>query len=394
MQRVYERSAGLKNSKNARIWACALTLCLLFAVTLRIMIASFTLFRIARTPDFAFRVIAAANVLFFASFLAVALFASTKAHADDAAPVACVGHNLLETLPVATLAKINAEAAATKNGEGRLWKIEKAGLKPSYLFGTMHMTDPRVIDLTPQAKTAYDGADTVVIETTEILDEAKASQSLLAKPDLMMFTDATTLSSLVDPKDLPVFEKGMVDRGMPLAAINKMKPWMIMGIVALPACEMARKNSGAPFLDIKLAKDAQSAGKKIEGLETMLEQVTAINSLPMKMSVQNLVETIKLGSKVDDVMETMIVLYTEGKIGAIMPLAKNIATDTKISDADYNDFEEKLINIRNQTMATRADKILEQGNAFIAVGAMHLVGDKGLVEKFRAAGYTVTAAGM
>lgn len=358
------------------------------------MIASFTLSRIARAPDFALRIIAAANVLFFVSFLAVALFASTKARAEDAAPVACVGHNLMETLPAETLAKINAEGAATKNGEGRLWKIEKAGLKSSYLFGTMHMTDPRVIDLTPQAKTAYDSADTVVIETTEILDEAKASQALLAKPDLMMFTDATTLSSLMDPQDLPAFEKGMADRGMPLAAINKMKPWMIMGIVALPACEMARKKSGAPFLDIKLAKDAQSAGKKIEGLETMLEQVTAINSLPVKMSVQNLVETIKLGSKVDDVMETMIVLYTEGKIGAIMPLAKNVATDTKISDADYNDFEEKLINIRNQTMATRADKILAQGNAFIAVGAMHLVGDKGLVEKFRAAGYTVTAAGM
>ena len=358
------------------------------------MITSFTLARIARTPDFAFRVIAAANILFFASFLIVALLASTKVHAEDAAPVACVGHNLMETLPAETLAKINAEAAATKNSEGRLWKIEKAGLKPSYLFGTMHMTDPRVIDLTPEAQTAYDGADTVVIETTEILDEAKASQALLAKPDLMMFTDATTLTSLVDPKDLPAFEKGMAERGMPLAAINKMKPWMIMGIVALPACEMARKKSGAPFLDIKLAKDAESAGKKIEGLETMLEQVNAINSLPNEMSVKNLVETIKLGSKIEDVMETMIVLYTEGKIGSIMPFAKYIVPDSNVNSADYDDFEEKLINIRNQTMATRADKILAQGSAFIAVGAMHLVGDKGLVEKFRAAGYTVTSAGM
>ena len=358
------------------------------------MIASFTMSRIARAPDFAFRVIAAANVLFFASFLAIALFAVGKAHAEDAPPTACAGHNLMDTMPAETLAKINAEAAATKNGEGRLWKIEKAGLKPSYLFGTMHMTDPRVIDLTPEAQKAYDGADTVVIETTEILDEKKASMALLAKPDLMMFTDATTLSSLVDPKDLPVFEKGMADRGMPLAAINKMKPWMIMGIVALPACEMARKKSGAPFLDIKLAKDAEGSGKKIEGLETMLEQVNAINSLPNEMSVKNLVETIKLGSKIEDVMETMIVLYTEGKVGTIMPFAKYVIPQSDESQAYNDDFEEKLIHIRNQTMATRADKILAEGNAFIAVGAMHLVGDKGLVEKFRAAGYTVTAAGM
>ena len=47
----------------------------------------------------------------------------------------------------------------------------EAGQRPSYLFGTMHMTDPRVTALTPTAQKAFDGAGTVVIETTEVLDQ-------------------------------------------------------------------------------------------------------------------------------------------------------------------------------------------------------------------------------
>ena len=45
----------------------------------------------------------------------------------------------------------------------------------------MHMTDPRVTALTPPAQQAFDGAGTVVIETTEVLDQAKMMASIMAK---------------------------------------------------------------------------------------------------------------------------------------------------------------------------------------------------------------------
>ena len=54
------------------------------------------------------------------------------------------------------IAAIRAKAAKVPNGKGLLWKIEKDG-RSSYLFGTMHMTDPRVTTLTPAARKAFDG---------------------------------------------------------------------------------------------------------------------------------------------------------------------------------------------------------------------------------------------
>jgi uncharacterized protein len=356
------------------------------------MISTFAILNIFRRPESALRWIAMANTLFFASFLAVLLLASPKANAQD---VACTGENMVSALQrddPAAYAKLEAEEAATPNSAHRLWKIEKAGLDPSYLFGTMHMTDPRVIDLTPEAKAAYDSAGTVVIESTEILDPQIAAKAMLARPDLIMFTDATTLTSLLSKEDADKLNKGLTARGIPLATVNKMRPWMIASMIALPACEMKRKQGGAPFLDIKLAQDAKAAGKEIDGLETITEQLDAMNAVPLEMHVKSLVEVVALGSKMDDVMETMIALYAEGRPGLIMPFMKSLSAQglTSISDEAYGDFEEIMIAARNKVMAQRGEKILAKGNAFIAVGALHLPGEKGLVELFKANGYTLT----
>lgn len=357
------------------------------------MISAFTLFLSLRRPESALRFMALVNSLFFASFLVVLLLASSRA---DAQAIVCTGGNLAAAMQrddPAAYAKLEAEAAATPNSAARLWKIEKDGVKPSYLFGTMHMTDPRVIDLTPEAKTAFDSAATVVIESTDILDEKKAAMAMLGRPELIMFTDQTTLSSLLGKVEAEKLNKGLTARGVPLITVNKMRPWMIAAMIVLPACEQQRKKAGAPFLDIKLARDAEAAGKKVEGLETIAEQLEAMNSVPMDLQIQSLVETVALGDKMDDVMETMIALYAEGRAGLVMPFLKSLSAKemSSMDEKSYGDFEEIMITARNKIMSARAAKILAEGNAFIAVGALHLPGDKGLVELFRKSGYTVTA---
>ena len=52
--------------------------------------------------------------------------------------------------------------------------------------------------------------------------------------------------------------------------------------------------------------------------------------------------------------------------------------------------EQDLMIKRNRVMQRRAKQLLGKGDAFIAVGAMHLSGDEGLVELIRQSGYTVT----
>ena len=337
------------------------------------------------------KLLAAVNVLFLISFLIMTMLAVGKARAEM---VACTGQDMLAALEKddpALLEKIRAEASRTLNGNGLLWKLEKPGDKPSFLFGTMHMTDPRVTALTPSAQKAFDDADTLVVETTEVLDQAKMMAAIMAEPDLMMFTDDTTLSSLLSPEDAAVVAKALDERGIPASSVAKMKPWMLSAMVALPACELARKAGGAPVLDVKLAEDAKTAGKQLEGLETVAGQLRAMASLPMDFHMKGLVETLKLGDRMDDVIETMIVLYEREDTGMFWPLLHAVLPSSDGDEDGYAAFEEKMITSRNRSMAENAIPVLVKGNAFIAVGAMHLPGPEGLIELFRKAGYSVTA---
>lgn len=309
----------------------------------------------------------------------------------------CGGTNLLTAITDKdTLAKIDEEAAEIPNGNGILWRIGKPGLPDSYLFGTMHVTDPRVLTLPTQVQKAFDAATSLVIETTDVLDPAKASQSLMKRPELMMFTDGSNLEALIPAEDLPMVKEQLTKRGMPLGAVKTIKPWMLAAMLATPACETSRKDQGIEILDINLATQAKAAGKPVLGLETMEEQMSAMASLPMKDHINGLVETLRLGDTNDDVFETMLALYAEGNTARIMP-ALGAALENKTGKDQAADleaqaeFEEKMITNRNTIMAARLPEHLAKGGAFVAVGALHLPGKLGVVQQLMDAGYTVQA---
>jgi len=345
--------------------------------------------RADRIADHALRLVLAFNLLLFLSF-AVVLVMAAAARAET---VACGGKDLSAELASRNpeeLAAIRAKAAAIPNGDGLLWKIEKDGIVQSYLFGTMHLTNPRVVNLPAEVQRAYDASNTIVIETTEILDPRAPMKAMAERPDLMMFTDGRTLEQLIPPDKIDAVRSALARRGIPLSAVSRMQPWLLTSMVAMSACETARKKSGAAVLDLKLAKDAKAEGKELLGLETIVEQLDAFASLPLDFHIDGLIDTLALGGRMDDMQETMLTLYRQGQVGMIIPMLQSFEPDKEKADEGYAAFEQTMIEARNAVMAERAVPILDKGGAFIAVGALHLPGEKGLVALLRARGYQVS----
>jgi uncharacterized protein YbaP (TraB family) len=251
-----------------------------------------------------------------------------------------------------------------------------------------------VVTLPEHAQEAFDRADLVVIETTDILDQAKMTAAIMKRPELMMFTGDETLSSLIEPEDRAEVSAALSKRGVPLASVEKMKPWIISALVALPACEMARKAEGTKVLDQQLAEDAKAAGKEIAGLESAESQLEAMASLPMDLHIAGLVETLKLGDRLDDVMETMIQLYLEGETGLFWPFFGVVLPETGDDEGGYAAFQETMVTARNHGMVEHALPMIEKGGAFIAIGALHLPGPEGVVALLKAEGLTVEPAGQ
>src|SRR5262245_1514223 len=159
------------------------------------------------------KLLAAVNLLFLGSLVAMMGLATVRAGAEVPA---CTGNDVaaaLERNDPKAMAAIRAEASRVPNGKGLLWKIEKNG-RASFLFGTMHMTDPRVTSLPPAARKAFDAASTLVIETTDVLDKTGMMAALLRKPELTMFTDGTTLTSLLPHGEIDEVNKALDQRGI------------------------------------------------------------------------------------------------------------------------------------------------------------------------------------
>src|SRR5690606_20761727 len=146
-------------------------------------------------------------------------------------------------------------------------------------------------------------------------------------------------------------EQALKARGIPLASVQKMKPWMLISLVSLPACELARKSAGAPVLDAKLAVDAKDEGKELVGLESVTEQLSAMASLPMDLHIRGLVDTLKLGDRIDDVIETMVVLYKTGETGMFWPLFHAVMPSEDGDTSAYAEFDEAIVKARNRLMA-------------------------------------------
>ena len=115
-------------------------------------------------------------------------------------------------------------------------------------------------------------------------------------------------------------------------------------------------------------------------------------SLPMEFHIRGLIDTLKLGETVDDVIETMVALYLAEDTGMFWPFFRAaLPVGGDANAAGFSAFEETMVTARNRTMTERAAPFIDAGGAFIAVGALHLPGEEGVIELLREKGYRVEA---
>lgn len=325
--------------------------------------------------------------------LALLVGATFAAHAQ--AP-ACTGKNLLDELQATDAAahtRVMEAAGATENATAILWKVEKPGVPPSYLFGTMHLTDERINNLSPAVTAALANSLRLVLELDD-LSPGGFAKLLAGSPQLgslMMFTDGRRLERMLPPDDFAKLRSVLVGAGVPEPATGMFRPWLATVLLAVSECEQRRVASGLLSLDANLAQQIKRRGSKPLGLETVEGQFRALASVPEGDQVEMLKAGIRFYHRVDDMIETMVQLYLRRQIGAIWPLQLALSEKVGVAPKVFDSAERAMLSVRNLGMRDKSLPILAEGDAFIGVGALHLPGKQGLVTLFRDAGYTVTA---
>lgn len=294
----------------------------------------------------------------------------------------------LFALAVPMMLTATAEEAAPPD-KALLWKVEGNGLeKPSHLFGTVHLTTPRIENLHPAAQRAFDAADTVATELS--LDPMVQ----VAATALLMRGDGSTLSNSIGEElaeKLQATLKG-INPALDAAVFEPMKTWAVaMAVVLLP-----HQLEGRNALDHLIWERATKAGKETLGLEKMKDQVAAFEVLDEAEQVIYLRSTLENFDKNDRLLRQMIAAYEKGDADAIdriMTESMRDLGDGERERAIGDKLIKSLLTARDRTMAVTIDKILRDDlskSRFIAVGAGHLVSETSIRAHLEKKGWKIT----
>lgn len=320
--------------------------------------------------------------------IAAALFFPANALAT------CIGTNLIPELRADDPAAVDAmyaHAAEVQNGEGRFWKVERAGLTPSYLLGSFHAAEA-VDTVNDRIWSKFAAAAHVVVEVD--LEQQAAMEARMATDVAFSFDlEGPGLRARLDPAQEKAVSDALAVRGMALRDVDKMRPWLLASLLSFPACHLQAMAAGAQPMDTAMAEAALDRGAALSGLESYEAAVQAFRRVGPEVLLESIASTGDLSDKEEDVFRTNLELYADGQISAIAELGILLGERTT-PDIDHRKLSEdvlaEILDTRNRAWMPKLTKILSDGDAFVIVGALHLPGEAGLVTLLRGEGFTVT----
>jgi len=261
-----------------------------------------------------------------------------------------------------------------------LWSVESPEGKVSYLYGTYHLLGADFLQERPSVLEAFENSNKVVVET--IIDSAKLPE--LAPLSIM---PGGSLKAMVDSADYTLLKSKLEPiMGMDLAMLDMLKPMVLSTSYAVATAKELTPDSllyGGLPLDMYFARQGEKAGKEIKTLETLKEQMTMLmTGQSVEEQMDDLMEMIKTDLS-EEMTMGIILAYHANDLAAMYDAAMN-------SDLEGGNME-LLIDKRNLNWVPLLEQDLQTGGVFIAVGALHLPGEMGLISLLQAKGYKLTA---
>src|SRR5262245_18072948 len=319
---------------------------------------------------------------------ALCLTVSKAVHAD------CHGRDLFPALKSeapAAYAAIETAASTMPFRHGKLFRLSRAGSEPSYLFATLHLSDPRITSFSPLLTAAFTGSRIVVLETGDTGDGLRRAikNDHAARRRATLARENQRADNLLSKTDFEQLEALVARSGLPKSVAREFKASTLALMLDLSACAV-RLPGTKPYLDQLIANIARENKIETVGLESMVEQIEILDGLPRETERDLLIAVLRRADRSEDFLETQIARYAEGDIGGLLAWLQSAEPIRGVAQAQIPPaIGDRLITLRNHRMRDRALAFLRRGDAFIAVGAVHLPGKEGLLSLLEMEGYHV-----
>ena len=282
----------------------------------------------------------------------------------------------------ALLAFVFASAPLFAQNSGRhfLWKVEGEGAA-AYLLGSLHVLTPDFYPLSATINKAFAESKTLVEEVD--IDETNDPAVMMAALSKAMLTGGQTLDQVIAPEVFAELKKRAEQAGLPMMALQRMKPWLVAITLMAPMLEAAgfKPEHG---IDRHFFDRAKDSGMKRQALETMAYQLDRFDSLSPKLQEDLLRTTMEdLDKEVAGVKE-LAQAWTFGNVAEMEKLTMTMRDEAP-------ELYQRLLVERNHNWIPHVETCLkEKAACFIVVGAAHLIGPDGLPTLLAKKGYKVT----
>jgi len=256
------------------------------------------------------------------------------------------------------------------------WALSRDGEPAGFLLGTIHSEDPRVLDF-PDAFITELGQNQIFA-----MEMVPDLPTLTRLTEYMSYQDGTTLESLIGAERFARLRSALSKYQVPADWISRMKIWAAMMTLSVPPPETGF------FMDFSLSLRAAGAGLKIVGLETLEQQLSFLEDMPMEQQLALLDQALEDHDKVGEIHTQMVDSYLRGDLRGLKLQAEEQLDELAPETKRY--FMGQGIDARNLRMLESLLAHLAKGRVFIAVGALHLPGETGLVRLLRDKGYSLT----
>ena len=270
-----------------------------------------------------------------------------------------------------------------------LWKVSDAD-NSLYLLGSFHLLKPADYPLSKDVDAAFADAESVVFEMSP---EEMASPTLaMQMGQAALRTDGTQLDDELTPATaarlhawLAANATDVQASGVPAQLLQHFEPWFVGLTISI--IEMTREG-----LDPKLGLDqhfvaaAKAAGKPTAGLETGAQQIAFLDGMGKDEQLQFLAETLDESDKGRRELQQ---LHSAWRAGDAATLWNGMAADMK---REYPQLYRPINVERNDAWVPKLEQRLRdpgKDDTLVVVGALHLLGSDGVVEKLRAGGFKV-----
>lgn len=259
-----------------------------------------------------------------------------------------------------------------------LWRIvPPGGTHASYLYGTVHSRDDRAFQFGDSVLPALDRCATVAGE----LDLTADKQMAMALMTTMRMPDGKKLADLYKKRQWERVEVMMKERfGVMAPMVNSVKPFFILAMFS----EGDMGSDREVVLDQYLQQRGQANGQRVIGIETVSEQLAALDAISLPEQADMLLKYVDNGGY-PGTMDAMLNAYARQDLEALVQEGLK-------AGGMPEEFERSLLTERNLRMVERMHVLLqEDSSTFFLIGAAHLPQPNGLIAGLRAKGHSVEA---